>query len=116
MRVEWEDDDLRLHEARRSAESEGDRRRARHDGSESLEELLARRIGGDRAHPRRAGERDVRRLAECGEARVVATLQLDDAGPGGAADGREDEDAALRAAHAPERRTMRGLSGGCGWR
>src|SRR5688500_19540074 len=106
MRVEWKDDDLRLHEARRSAESEGDRRRARHDGSEPLEELLARRIGRDRAHPRRAGERDVRRLAGCGEARDIATLQLDDAGPCAAADGREDEDAALRAVHVPHRRTM----------
>jgi hypothetical protein len=61
----------------------------------------------------------VRSLTECAESWVVSSLQLGDSGAHVAADRREDEDAALGATHArerrEERRTMGRISGVACW-
>src|SRR5690348_8246718 len=96
MRIEREHDDLRLHELRRRAEANLDRRGAFGDRRQLLLELLHRSVGQDRPHPRRTGQRHVRR-AEARQLRVELRLDFGDAFPGGTMDGREDEDPALRA-------------------
>ena len=74
-------------------------------------ELGERDVGGDRAHPDEPARVTCGGLIQRGEARVELALQLAMRAPTVTADRGDDEDAALRAAHA-RARTMRSVSGG----
>jgi hypothetical protein len=93
--VERQDDDVRLHEADRRLERERHRRRAGRDLAQHLAQPLARRLGIDRPHAGRSGEREVRREV-VGQLGVVRMLDRMNPLAGGPTSVDDHEDAGPR--------------------